>query len=388
MRSPGTGTDANRGSAPSTGRWASSQTASSTTVRRCSVGTLLRMTPTTLPAPSSCFTPSAIAAAVSAIDDASSTSTMGALMSCATSAVLPGEMPPRPHRLVRHAVAVVQSAHPLDDGHVGVHDTVCERTPYPLLAQHPRVDVAAGPAAGVRQVRAVDEVGSHLERLHQAAAGAERRPPGPARSTSCPAPAPHARDHESRDEDLFQHALTPLTAAARPATVAATLAPPGRARKELVQPAAERAGSARAARRSRRRARTRSCPCQESSSSEKHASTIRPRGRCARQVGLVERDCLEDAGLAAEHHAQVLLIAAERRRAEHAHAAQRQQRLRVSLAAWLQPRQLLAQRRRRVRRTDIAIYGKNSLGRRAGHLLEHGRAHELAKLRESARHPG
>src|ERR1700694_5394934 len=58
----------------------------------------------------------------------------------------------------------------------------------------------------------------------------------------------------------------------------------------------------------------------------------------------------------------MLPFGAESARAQNAHLAQRQQRRVVALTAGLEHGKLAAQQRGCLRRCDIAIYGKNSLG--------------------------
>ena len=72
------------------------------------------------------------------------------------------------------AMAVEDAGRALDDRHVGSAGAASQRPPHPALTQHPGVEVAAGPAADVGQVRAVDDVGPDLEGLDGASPQSQR----------------------------------------------------------------------------------------------------------------------------------------------------------------------------------------------------------------------
>src|SRR5205807_1770184 len=77
-------------------------------------------------------------------------------------------------RLEAGAQAVEQAHAALDHDAVGPDDALREGTPHPVVAEQPGVEVAAGTAARVGEICAVDEVRTDLERLHGAAAAEER----------------------------------------------------------------------------------------------------------------------------------------------------------------------------------------------------------------------
>ena len=106
----------------------------------------------TLPELSSCLIPSAAAAAVSPIAQASTTRTTGAAMMPCDLERAAWELGRAGRTIGRHPVAVEQAHRALDDHAVGPDRAVHERAPHPFSSEHPGIKVATRPAAGVRQV--------------------------------------------------------------------------------------------------------------------------------------------------------------------------------------------------------------------------------------------
>ena len=119
-----------------------------------------------------------------------------------------GELGRAGRAIGRHAVAVEQAHRALDDHAVGSDRAVHERAPHPFRPEHPGIEVATRPAAGMRQVCGVDEIGADLEGLDGATARCERGGETQA-DRGFPGTRTQAADHEPRNPDLLEHEVPP-----------------------------------------------------------------------------------------------------------------------------------------------------------------------------------
>ena len=102
------------------------------------------------------------------------------------------------------AAPVEETHHALDQGQVRAERSLGEHLLQRAFAQHPGIEVAAGPAAHVRQVGRVDVVGTDLEGLDREALRLEGRDQ-PCRQRRLPDTGGRAGYYQPRGTELVQH---------------------------------------------------------------------------------------------------------------------------------------------------------------------------------------